>query len=382
MSQRSDALKALRGEVPEHIPFLGRMDLWYNYNWSGGTLPAPYENASLWDIQRDLGIGILGFGRFAPSLFRSEYVGRVEAQTWWEDGEQIEQVETPYGCLRRRFVLSSEFKGADVTPACIEYFFKSPDDYDALQYLFEHTRVVDNHEEYGQYLARIGEDGVGLPFTGCVPMHSLMKEYIGYNRCYFELYDHLPRLERLTAAVTALHLEILRIAAASPAQVIEVGGNYDQVMTPPPVFRKYFLPFYQQVVPLLHAAGKIVAIHGDGDMRPELLSLMRETGVDAVEALTPRPMTSIDLRKARSLWQDQLTLWGGIPAILLSPTCDDTNLAAWLEDLFAAVAPGNRFILGFGDNVPTDGLWSRILQVVDSYRQHCRYPISNAASVL
>jgi hypothetical protein len=303
-------------------------------------------------------------------------------QAWSEGSEKVEQFNTPFGSLRRRFLLSDAFRGADVTPACIEYPFKGPDDYDALQYLFEHTRVVENHEEYGRYLDSIGEDGVGLPFAGTVPMHSLMKEYIGYNNCYYELHDHLPRLEHLASAVTALHLEIVNIAAESPAEVIELGGNYDQVMTPPPVFRRYFLPFYQQAVPFLRAAGKLVALHGDGDMGPQLLSLMRETGIDAVEALTPQPMTSIKIRQARELWDDQLTLWGGIPAILMTATFTDEYAEEFLEDLFAAVVPGNRFILGFGDNVPTDGLWSRILQVVDRYNRRCVYPVADAASVL
>ena len=375
MSQRSDALKALRGDTPSKVPFIGRMDLWYDYHRACGTLPAPYENASLWDIQRDLGIGILGFGRFAPGFYRSEYTGGVEARSWWQGNERVEQFETPYGRLEQRFILASEFHGADVTPACTEYPFKSPDDYDALQYLFEHTHVVENHAEYGAYLERIGEDGLGLPFAGTVPMHSLMKEYIGYNLFYYELYDHLPRLEQLAAAVSALHLEIIKIAAESPANVIELGGNYDQVMTPPPVFRKYFLPFYQQAVPFLHAAGKLVALHGDGDMGTQLLALMAETGVDAVEALTPRPMTSIDLRQARELWGDKVTLWGGIPAILLTSTFDDEDMDACLDGLFDAAAHGDRLILGFGDNVPTDGLFSRILQVVDAYRRHSAFPI-------
>jgi len=370
MSMRSDALKALRGERPERIPFIARMDLWYNYHKSCGTLPAPYQNASLWEMQRDLGIGVLGFGAWIRGFYRLEYTGGVEVRMWWEGRERIEEYVTPYGALRGRSILSQELEAADVTPAHVEYPFHGPEDYDALQYLFEHTRVVENYEEYAEYLARIGDSGLSLPFTSLVPMHLLMKEYIGYNQFYFELYDHLPRLEKLAAAVTEVQMEMVRIGAASPAQVIEVGGNYDQVMTPPPIFRTYFLPFYQQAVPVLHAAGKAVALHGDGDMGPELLALMRETGVDAVEALTPQPMTSIDIRQVRQLWGNEVTIWGGIPAILMTDTYTDQDMEAFLEDLFAAVAPGDRFILGFGDNVPTNGLFSRILQVVDFYHRH------------
>ncbi|MCC7355278.1 MAG: hypothetical protein IT330_16155 [Anaerolineae bacterium] len=376
MSVRSNALKALRGQQPDYIPFLPRMDLWYNYHKGYGTLPAPYQNASLWDIQRDLGIGVLGFGAWIRGFYRLEYFGGAEVHRRWEGKERIDEIITPYGVLCRRSVLSEELQPADVTPANVEYPFKSPADYDALQYLFEHTRVVENYEEYTTYLTGIGEDGLSLPFTSWVPMHLLMIDYIGYNQFYFELHDHLSRLEQVAAAATAVHMQMVQVAAQSPAQVIEVGGNYDQMMTPPPIFRKYFLPFYKQAVPVLRAAGKVVALHGDGDMGPGLLALMREAGVDVVEALTPQPMTSISVQRAREIWDGQVTLWGGIPAILMTDTYTDEQVEAFLEDLFDAVAPGDRFVLGFGDNVPNTAHLSRILQVVDFYHRHSAYPIS------
>ena len=379
MTIRTDALDALRGEAPRNIPFIARMDLWYNYNKSLGTLPAPYEDSTLWEMQRNLGIGVLGFGAWIEGFHRLETAGDLEIRTWWQGNERFEEISTPYGTLSSRSVISETMAAADVTPLHVEHLFKSAADYDALQYLFENTRVVENYDRYAEQLAGIGEDGLSLPFTSWAPMHLLMKEHIGYNQFYYELHDHLPRLERVAEAVAAVHMDIVRIGAASPAQVIEVGANYEQVMTPPPIFREYFLPFYKQAVPVLHAADKIVALHGDGDMGPELLALMRETGVDVVEALTPRPMTSIDVRQAREIWGDEVTLWGGIPAVLMTDTYTDEEVEAYMEDLFAAVAPGKRFVLGFGDNVPTDARFGRILQVVDFHRRHSAYPCGRAA---
>jgi hypothetical protein len=43
------------------------MDLWFNYHRNTGTLPHPYERASLWDLQR--GIGIMGFGEWDVPFF-------------------------------------------------------------------------------------------------------------------------------------------------------------------------------------------------------------------------------------------------------------------------------------------------------------------------
>ena len=82
-TERRRALAAMRGEGVERVPFVARMDLWYNYARNRGTLPERYRGWSLWNIQRDLGIGIFGFGVWTISFFRLEYRGGV-VRRWQE----------------------------------------------------------------------------------------------------------------------------------------------------------------------------------------------------------------------------------------------------------------------------------------------------------
>jgi len=145
-------------------------------------------------------------------------------------------------------------------------------------------------------------------------------------------------------------------------------------MTPPKIFDRYCLPFYRQVAEKFKRMGKVLVVHGDGNMK-KLLTSLREAHVDVVEALTPAPMTSIDVRATRALWGDQVTMWGGIASITLTPTYSEDEFRAYIEDLFDAVTPGDRFILGFGDNVPTDGLWSRIEWLAQYYHRRAGYPL-------
>ena len=67
-------------------------------------------------------------------------------------------------------------------------------------------------------------------------------------------------------------------------------------------------------------------------------------------------------------------MWGGIPFIILTPVYSDEEFQAYIEDLYRAVAPGDRFILGFGDNVPPEGLLHRIRWLVESSEKHSAYP--------
>ena len=373
MSQRSDALKAMRGERPERIPFIARMDLWYSYNRAKGTLPERYSGWHLWDIQRDLGIGVFAFGAWIPQYYDISYPG-IEIKTEEDRLERVVTYETPFGTLRTRHVLSEELIDADVTGMQIEHMFKDKSDYDALFYLVENSEVTPSYESYVRMQEEIGEDGISLPFTWYVPMHELAHKYMGYEQFYYELHDHPDKVERLHQAVWAEKMKAIDLAAGCPAVAIEVGGNYDEQMTPPKIFDKYYTPFYHEVAEKFKQMGKILVVHGDGDMKQLLVSL-RDANVDVVEAITPVPMTSIDIRKTRKLWGQDVTMWGGIASTMFTSTYSDEEFQAYIKDLFAAVAPGDRFILGTGDNVPTDGLWHRIEWLAEYYREHSTYPL-------
>ncbi len=374
MTHRQRAVAAIRGERPDRVPFIGRMDLWYAYNFNRGTLPEKYQGWSLWDIQRDLGIGIFGFGAWTASFYRLEYEA-MEVRRTSTDTEQIVEYVTPYGTLRSRNVLAEEIKDADVTGAQVEHHFKDERDYDALQYLFEHTKVVDNYDEYAKVVDAIGEDGLALPYSGWLAMHQIMREYMGYETFYYQLNDHQDKVEKLHEALLEQQRAIIRLGANCPAEVIEVGGNYEEMITPPPIFERYFTPFYQEAAQILHAGGKLMAAHCDGDM-DKLLPLVGNCGLDVAEAITPAPMTSIDIRKARALWAGKTSMWGGLPTILLTETFSDEEFEENVVDLFRAVAPGDRFVLGFGDNAPTDAIFSRIARVAELYERYGSYPIS------
>lgn len=368
MNHRDRALAAMRGEPVDQIPFIARMDLWYSYNRNMNTLPAPYETASLWDIQRDLGIGIFGFGAWDISFFRLEYRD-VDVFSYTEDETTVTEYRTPFGTLTSRDRMSKELADAAGTGARIEYPFKSKKDYDALQYLLDHADVVDNFDVYGNFVDSIGTDGIALPFAGHLPAHQLMINYMGYEAFYYELFDNEKRVESLVQALTERFQKILDLAGDCPADAIEVGANYDEAMTPPPIFDRFFAPIYREARESLSASGKILVVHGDGDMNI-LLSQLMECGVQAVEALTPKPMTSIDIAHVRRIWKDRVAVWGGIPSIILTSAFSEEEFEKTLEELFLAIAPGERFILGFGDNAPTDTLFERVRKVARFWAEH------------
>jgi hypothetical protein len=368
MNHRDSALAAMQWKKVDHIPFIARMDLWYSYHHTRGTLPHPYENASLWDMQRDMGIGIFGFGAWDISFYRLVHKD-VEITVEEKDGITITRCVTPHGTLTSVDRMSEELKEAAGTGARMEFPFRDANDYDALQFLIEHTEVVDNNEEYGRFVDSIGTDGVALPFSAHLPAHQLMLKYMGYEKFYLEMFENEDKLERLIQALTDQYYRALEIGLNCSAKAIEVGGNYDEQMTPPPMFEKYFSPVYRKTREMFAAEEKIMVIHGDGEMK-RLLQCIMDCGIQVVEALTPKPMTSIDLVQVRDLWMNKVAIWGGIPSIILTEAFTEEEFESHLEGLFKTMAADSGFILGFGDNVPTDALFPRIVRTAEYWREH------------
>ncbi len=178
-------------------------------------------------------------------------------------------------------------------------FITDRGDYDAALYLVEHTRLVPKHDDVAAELRRIGEDGVTLAMFGHPPAHHVMREFVGYEGFYYQLQDNADKLEQLIALFDERQGQVEAIAADCPAQVVEFDGNYDGWLTPPPVYRRYFLQPHRRFVRRCHAAGKIVASHCDG-RNDGLLGLLLESGFDVAEAFTPPPMTNIGVGEARA----------------------------------------------------------------------------------
>ncbi len=371
MTHRQRAMAALRGETVDRIPFIGRMELWFNYARNRGELPERYAGGTLWDLQRDLDIGIFAMGAWSGSFFTARH-RRVVARSEQRDGLETTTYETPFGDLRSVKRKSEQLADADVTGLEIEHLFKSPADYDALAFLIDDLQIVDNYDDYGKLVAEVGADGLALPFCGKVAMHQLMENYLGYETFYYELHDHRDQVERLHDLLRAKQLEVLALAGDSPAEAIELGGNYDEFLTPPGVYQEYIQPLYREARRIVPSDMPIV-VHGDGEMR-QLLDLLADSDIDCVEALTPKPMTTIDLADLRRRWADKVTLWGGIASVVLCPPFTQEAFEAHMDTLFASVAPGDRFILGFGDNVPTDGSFDRVAQIARYVRDYGALP--------
>jgi len=370
MTHRERILAALKGKPPDQIPWVPRLLLWYNAHRHQGTLPPKYQGWSLREIERDLGMGTPARD---GKIFDIRYEG-VQIETRKKGKELLTEYRTPVGTLCTLYRESEQLQEHEIQGQEVEHLIKGPQDYPIMEYLIEHTQYVPTLEEFERYDQEIGSDGLPLVLIGDCPMNRIMRELVGYNRVFFDLEDYPRRVESLLSVMEQKQREMWKIAVESPSILFLYGLHFDSQMTPPPLFRKYFLPHFQEFNRLMHRHGKYVAFHSDADTS-FLLDLLLEAEYDCADTFTCAPMVKVTLAEAKAAWGKRITIWGGIPSIILGPPFSQGEFEAYMENLFHTIGPGDAFILGVGDNVMPESQIERVGRVSEMVKEWGNYPV-------
>lgn len=259
----------------------------------------------------------------------------------------------------------------DVSPWQTAHRIKTPEDYAVAKYIVEHTEYVPDYFPLEQAMEWLGDDGmvlVGLPPS---PMQTLLIDWIGTDegRFFYHYADHRELIEDLYAALCKAREPLFEIAARSPAPAVMCGENIDGFMDDPRLFRTYFMPVYEQQASVLHAHGKLMAVHMDGRL-DNLKHLIAETPIDIIEAFHPIPMGNVPLREALALWPDKI-IWVGFPGSVYELGPAET--VRFTLDLLREAIPGDRVVI----EVSTENLVSNEnLLALTSVLEKARLPLT------
>ena len=391
-------MATIRGEMPDRIPYAPRLDLWFAANQKRGTLPRPYSGFEHYDqVSRAQGWGIVkvvldyqGYGDEAI-LDRALGIYRIPAQSYFahlppdverqvkKEGDKIRlEYVTPKGTVRAGFVYSEEMRRSGVTiPWIFEHALKGPGDYEPLGYIFENLAVEPVPELFREWASPLGEEGYATAYalTAGSPMHHILKILTDSTDFYYHHRDHPRKMQALAESIGVFYRRVLRAVAEGPGEIALVGANFDDTITYPPFFRDHILPWLQEASQALHARGKLMLCHPDGENRG-LMDYLYESGMDVADSVCPAPMTKVSLAEYYRHWAKRITLQGGIPSnLLLADAATEEDFEDYLDRLFKAVAPGNRLILGVADTVPPDAVFDRLCRIEERVQKEGRLPL-------
>ncbi len=361
MNDRERIQAALDRRLPDRLPWAPRLELWYTARVRTDTLPERWRGWSLRQIERDLRLG--SPGRDAKIMdVRLEGVEVVtERHGLWE----TTTYHTPVGSVCSVTQHAQMLDDLGLPGRLIEYPLKQPRDYAVWRGIVEHTRYDPAYDAYAAYDAALGEDGYPMASVGDVPLHEWLEKLAGYEYGYLHLADWPQEVERLLGLMAEVQrARLWPVIADGPARFVLHGAHLSTQWTPPRQFERYVLPYYAELMPLLHARGIRVAMHGDNDVS-RIIALIERAGWDAVECFVTAPMVPLTLEEARHAWGERVVIWGGLPSTLLSPSVAEGEFHDYVEHMLDVITPGRAFILGVADNVMPDSLIERVAWVTE-----------------
>jgi len=387
MTERERILAAIRGDVPDRMPWVPRLEFWYRARVRNGTMPAALRGLTLNQVAEQLGVGYYasipdftrreeesdmldrGLGVFnLPVLPYRVVLDGVDRRVARSGLETVVEYGTPVGSIRTAEILTDEMLDAGASMSWVtEHAIRQPRDFDTVAWIFSHLKVEPRPGGYEARRREVGERGVAVAYaigTAC-PVHHIMKELMPVEQFFYALHDYPEKIELLAAAMEPYYAGMKQLAAESSAEVVLLGGNYDDSITYPRFFETYILPPLRDYAETLHRRGKYLMTHTDGENR-RLMPLYLRAGIDIADSVCPAPMTRMTLEEIRAALADRITIWGGIPSVLLcKDSAGDEQFRNWIGALIERYGHQSRFVLGVSDMVTADVLWDRLEYVTE-----------------
>lgn len=353
MTIRERMLAAYRGEAQDR-PALG---IYIRY------LPRGEVDRAV----RDMGMGLIDYVPLTTQIgppwhmlpgFLSEIDGAsLTVKHYWKDGlmREVRTYDTPVGSVYADIGQSAGAGSEHIA----SYYLKSPEDYRTMRWIVEHARLSSNTKLYQTAVERMGEDGVVMGRMDRTPYQKLLLELAGGEQFLMDLYDDPEPVEELMEALGRRYREQVDRAVESPAEILWIPDNVTVDMTPPSACQKYLLPHYQYCVKCAHQAGKRVALHYDGRIRP-LIPFLKTVGADILESVSA-PSIGGDMAYRECLTALlEMSILPNFPSNL----CDapDEAIEACVRDYLLAAA-GRPFMLQISEDL-AEGTWRRVIPLV------------------
>lgn len=373
MTLRERILAVYRGECPDAVPFMLDLSHWfYHRHHRPWDLSIAYEEPE-YDLidyhrQNNVGFYLPNLGSFYSLIYPQDVRVTTRKETVGGSPSIVWRVETPSGCIERERFWSETTYSWQIE----RWGFEDERGLRVFCEAMSRRRFEPHWEKYRAWNDCVGDTGVVYLPVGYSGMGYLLNQWMGIEGVTYATMDFPDALQDAVEAVNANLLELVDLCCTAPAEVVIFTDNFSSDVQPPAFFNRWTRKYYVEAVRRLHAAGKQVAVHIDGRLKGAL-RMIRETGTDCADAVTPTPMGDLSPAQCREEAGPDFILSGGVSPTLWLPDVPlekfRTSVLDWLE----LKKTNSRFIANAGDQVPPDAEESRIALMRDLVAEFGRY---------
>ncbi|HJP30376.1 MAG TPA: uroporphyrinogen decarboxylase family protein [Candidatus Latescibacteria bacterium] len=360
MTLRERILSVYAGQTPDVVPYFLDLSHWFYWKnqlpWDLSTAYTEPERALI-DFHRQVGAGF--YMPNGGAMFSATFPDQVRSTTEKQDAggvpEIVWRLETASGLIERR----RKWEERTYAWGINQWGIRTPAD---LRVFGEAMAQRSYTSDWAQYLAwdeYVGDDGVVYLSAGYSAMGHLLNYWMGIEQTMYATVDIPEVMTDVVEKVNANNLELIDLLCTSPAHIIILGDNFSSDIQPPRFFARWSRPYYAEAIRRLHAAGKKVAVHIDGQLRGAL-GMFRDIDADCADAVTPAPLGDLSPSECRAEAGSDFILSGGVSPELWLSTSPRELFEAKVKDWLALKRDSPRLIANAGDQVPPGAEEDRI----------------------
>jgi uroporphyrinogen-III decarboxylase len=366
MTTRDRLLSILKGEQPDQVPWFGDLDYWANSLIKRGLKPEGFilsDDYINW--HRELAVGFYLQGYFP---YR-QILRNCEVNEWNDRHKHYKEIVTPVGSVRECW----EYMPTSFSDAPVEHFMKTEMDIPVLKFIYENTSFEPDYDIANLRRRQVGDQGVVLCYLPKSPFMHLMALEAGVLAVTMAALTAPSEFKDLLDTMKKAFDQAAQIAVDSPAEVLMIPENLSSEMVGPDLFKLYMEDYQKEWTGKIRDSGKYSFIHIDGTLGG-LLKQEASVGFTVLEALTPYPVGDLKFEDLAGIAGDSKSIiWGGIPGSYFTDCVSEDEFERHVKYLLSIMTSEPRFVLGVADQVPPDGLESRVKRVAELVNVYGKY---------
>ncbi len=355
----------LHGRKPDVMAWYGDLTYWYGAHQKIGDLPERWRGErGIGKIHQEYNIGEYVGGALASETVEGEKVRREEIT---ENGISTVNWHTPVGILTQH----SEYSETSFSWGITEHFVKSIDDLKIVRYIMENRSYIPRPEWITKVIAEYGDYGLPHLAVPGSPLTELNKTWAGVMELAFMIMDDPAEINKTLQAMDESQCRLLDSIAGTPGETTMICENLSGE-TMGGYFDDYLRDYLTRCTDQLHSYNQKVMIHIDGTLHGALDKIAC-TGVDCVDAITPKPVGDARIDELRSMAGPDIIIIGGVPGAMFAPPFTKKDMEKHIMELIRVHKDSGKFIFGVSDQVPPDGDITMVKMISDLVEEYGRY---------
>ena len=373
MTPRERILAVYKGQIPDVVPYMLDLSHWFYHKYQlPWDLSVSYDEPeyTLIDYHKQVGAGFYmpNLASFYTAEYRDDVSVEVVKEIDASDTSILWRYQTPLGSIERRRI----WEVGSYSWAIRDWSIKTENELKILGYAMSNRKFAPCWANYNEWVDYVGDQGVVYMPLGYSGIGHLLNYWMGIEGVMYAAADWPRTMHEVVDQINESTLDCVDLIAQSPAEIVIMGDNISSDVQPSWFFKEWSAPFYTEAIKKLHDAGKYAAVHIDGKLRGAI-EMVRETGADCADAVTPPPLGDLTPEECRREAGQDFILSGGVSPDLWLPYVDIETFKNAAIDWIKLKKQSHRLIANAGDQVPPGAGEDRIQIMRDLVETYGKY---------